>query len=476
MNMAKASKMRASKLSYSSQKQMTLSGFETPFAKELAPTNRWVLMEKQIDWDKLVGHYTKNLKNQKTGASSINPRVVIGSMIIKHHCKLTDEETVMQIQENMYMQYFLGFSSFNNERPFDSSLFVEFRKRLKMEDVQAMTESIAGVDSDAELREVNLADTNLDHKGDLLVDATVCPQNITYPTDLDLLNTGREKLEFMIDFLRQDLSLKAPRIYKKNARKAYLKLAQSKKKNSKNIRSAIRKQLNYIKRNLKHIHHYLDKYSTIPFARIDYKDFMVIQTMYDQQKYMFDNRVNSIADRIVSIAQPHVRPMVRGKKVHNVEFGAKINVSLVNGYTFIERLSWDAFNEGKELIICIENYVRKFGFLPKRVLADQIYCNRENRRLLKEYGVALVAKALGRPSKQATQNRVSPGERNPIEGKFGEAKTRYGLGKIYAKLQNTSESWIAFTILVLNLANLSRRVLLCLYFWVFKQQNIKWAC
>jgi IS5 family transposase len=179
MNMAKASKMRASKLSYSSQKQMTLSGFETPFAKELAPTNRWVLMEKQIDWDKLVGHYTKNLKNQKTGASSINPRVVIGSMIIKHHCKLTDEETVMQIQENMYMQYFLGFSSFNNERPFDSSLFVEFRKRLKMEDVQAMTESIAGVDSDAELREVNLADTNLDHKGDLLVDATVCPQNIT---------------------------------------------------------------------------------------------------------------------------------------------------------------------------------------------------------------------------------------------------------------------------------------------------------
>ena len=148
----------------------------------------------------------------------------------------------------------------------------------------------------------------------------------------------------------------------------------------------------------------------------------------------------------------------------------------MKGFAFIEKLSWDAFNEGKYLIECIESYFRKYKCLPKRVLADQIYCNRENRKLLKEYGVILVAKALGRPSKVATQNRVSPGEQNPIEGKFGEAKTRYGLGKIYAKLQTTSESWIAFTILVLNLANLSRRVLLCLYFWLFKQQNIKWAC
>ena len=448
----------------------------TPFTKELNPSNRWVVMSKQLDWDKIVGHYTKKLKNQKTGASSINPRVVIGSMIIKHHCKLSDEETVMQIQENMYMQYFLGFSSFNNERPFDASLFVEFRKRLNLEDVQAITESIAGIDSQEDLREVDLADTTLDHKGDLLIDATVCPQNITYPTDLDLLNTSREKLEDMIDFLRQDLALKPPRIYKENARKDYLKVAQSKKKTTKTIRKAIKKQLNYIKRNLTYIHQYLDEYLTIPFTRNHYKDFMVIQTLYEQQNWMFVNRVHSVADRIVSISQPHVRPMVRGKKAHNVEFGSKINVSLVNGYTFIEKLSWDAFNEGKELIICIKNYVRKFGHLPKRVLADQIYCNRENRKLLKEYGVILVAKALGRPSKQATQIRVSPGERNPIEGKFGEAKTRYGLAKINAKLQNTSESWIAFTILVLNLANLTRRVLLCLYFYFFKQFNIFRAC
>jgi transposase, IS5 family len=467
--MAKASKVRASKQAYSSQKQLSLSGFQTPFSKELDPTNRWVVMAKQLDWDKLVGYYTKSLKNQKTGASSINPRVVIGSMIIKHHCKLSDEETVMQIQENMYMQYFLGFSSFSNESPFDSSLFVEFRKRLSLEDVQSLTETISGIQNTTNAEEVNLDDSTLKHDGDLLVDATVCPQNITYPTDLDLLNRGREKLEGMIQFLYQDLGIKAPRLYKEKARKDYLKVAQSKKKSSKTIRKAIRKQLNYIKRDLRFIDGYLDHYLSIPFSKKDHKDFMVIQTLYQQQQSMFINGVHSIADRIVSISQPHVRPMVRGKKAHNVEFGSKINVSLVKGYTFIEKLSWDAFNEGTGLVSCLKNYVRKFGCFPKRVLADKIYCNRENRRMLKEYGVVLVAKALGRPKKLAAQNRISPGERNPIEGKFGEAKTRYGLGKIYAKLQNTSQSWIAFTILVLNLANLTRRVLLCLYFWILKE-------
>lgn len=473
--MAKASKTRASKLEYRSQNQLILQGFETPFSQNLDPTNRWVMMSKKIDWDSIVGHYTKKLNNQKTGASSINPRVVIGSMIIKHHCKLSDQETVLQIQENMYMQYFIGFSSFNNEPPFDSSLFVEFRKRLTLEDVLAITESISGL-SHQEDEQISLEDAHLKHQGDLLVDATVCPQNITYPTDLDLLNTAREKLERLIHFLHRDLEQPAPRIYKKIARKEYLKVAQSKRKSKRIIRKAISKQLNFIHRNLNHIYHYLDCYSVIPFGRSDYKDFLVIQTLYEQQKTMFINKTHSIEDRIVSIRQPHVRPMVRGKKAHNVEFGSKVNVCLVNGFSYVEKLSWNAFNEGVELINCIKSYVRKFGFLPKRVLADKIYCNRENRRILKEYGIHLVAKALGRPTKQATANRVSPGERNPIEGKFGEVKIRYGLARVHAKLQNTSESWIAFSFLVLNLANLTRRALLCLLFLCFYKQNTKWAC
>ena len=109
----------------------------------------------------------------------------------------------------------------------------------------------------------------------------------------------------------------------------------------------------------------------------------------------------------------------------------------------------------------IEQYKQRFGYYPKQVLADKIYCNRENRRQLKELHIELRAKPLVRP-KAVAENHVSPGERNPIEGKFGQAKTAYGLNRIKARLRQTSESWIASIILVLNLVKLTREVLLCL--------------
>ena len=107
----------------------------------------------------------------------------------------------------------------------------------------------------------------------------------------------------------------------------------------------------------------------------------------------------------------------------------------------------------------VEKYRVRFGCYPREVLADQIYCTRANRAALKEKGIRLLAKPLGRPS--AVSNHVSPGERNPVEGKFGQAKTAYGLNRIRARLQNTSESWIASIILVLNLVKLAGVVLLC---------------
>jgi hypothetical protein len=170
---------------------------------------------------------------------------------------------------------------------------------------------------------------------------------------------------------------------------------------------------------------------------------------------------NSVEHRIVSIHQPHVRPIVRGKIKAKVEFGAKINVSLVNGFSFLDHMSWDAYNEGTLLIDSVEQYKRRHGFYPKEVLADQIYCNRKNRQWLKEHGIRLLAKPLGRPSAVKTEH-VRPGERNPIEGKFGQAKTAYGLDRIRARLSNTSESWIASIIMVLNLDKLAGQVSIAL--------------
>jgi len=110
----------------------------------------------------------------------------------------------------------------------------------------------------------------------------------------------------------------------------------------------------------------------------------------------------------------------------------------------------------------VYSYKQTYGYYPKYVLADKIYCNRTNRAFLKEKRIVLKAKPLGRPSAQATQNRVSPGERNPIEGKFGQAKTGYGMNRILARLARTSESWISCIILVLNLVKLAELALYCL--------------
>ena len=143
--MAKATKNRASKNPYVSQRQLTLVGFESPFAQSLDPKNRWVVLAHKIPWDILVSTYEDKLKNGTMGAEGINPRVAIGSMILKHICDTSDRETVLQIQENMYMQYFIGYSSFSTDPPFDPSLFVDFRKRLGIDQINFINEKILGL-------------------------------------------------------------------------------------------------------------------------------------------------------------------------------------------------------------------------------------------------------------------------------------------------------------------------------------------
>ena len=314
------------------------------------------------------------------------------------------------------------------------------------------------------------------------MDATVAPQNITFPTDLKLLNAAREKSEELIDLLyskRLHGGVK-PRTYRNIARKDFLNTAKKKSKSTKEIYKANGRQLRFLKRNLAHIEMWLSAYTIFPLKHKNQKYLMVLHTVYDQQEQMYRTRTKRIDDRIVSIHQPHVRPIVRGKDGKKVEFGSKLQVSLSDGFALIDKLSWDSFNEGTCLIQSIELYRKRLGYYPASVLADKIYCSRENRRLLKAYNIELRAKPLGPPSNRALQNQVSPGERNPIEGKFGQAKAGYNMECIKAKLRTTSESWIASIILVLNLVNLTRQTLYCL---LCRIQNIifgnfdrlKWA-
>lgn len=132
MNLSKSPKKRASPRSYVSPGQLTLCGFETPFEQKLDASNRWVKLSSLIPWDKIVSRYDLRFRSSE-GRPPINGRIVIGAVVIKHMICLSDRETIEQIRENVYLQYFLGYPSFTNETVFSPSLFVEIRERLGLD-------------------------------------------------------------------------------------------------------------------------------------------------------------------------------------------------------------------------------------------------------------------------------------------------------------------------------------------------------
>lgn len=223
------------------------------------------------------------------------------------------------------------------------------------------------------------------------------------------------------------------------------------------MHKGIGKQLHYLKRNLSTIDRLLDSSIQIPFTKRDYKICLVIQHIYAQQLQMYQDKSHSHPDRIVNIYQPQVRAIVRGKAKAMIEFGAKLGVSEHDGYARINTLSWDAYNESSDLPAQVERYRELNGHYPEVVIADAIYGTRENRQWLKDRNIRYSGKALGRPSKtiqtpyQKRKFKKEQGERNHIEGKFGQGKNGYNLNKIRARTALTSESWIACILFVMNI-------------------------
>ena len=103
-----------------------------------------------------------------------------------------------------------------------------------------------------------------------------------------------------------------------------------------------------------------------------YRCLLVVHEVYRQQQEMFEKKTHRVSDRIVSITQPHVRPIVRGKAGKKVEFGAKISASSCMGYSIVDRISWDAYNESEDLKVQAEKYRKRFGYYPASIHADKI--------------------------------------------------------------------------------------------------------
>ena len=478
--------------------QLSFEDFFLPFGGKLSGDNRWIKLAELIPWDELEDDYAAQFC-KGFGAPAKPFRMALGALIIKARLGLTDEELVEQIKENPYLQYFIGLEAFQYSAPFDPSMMVYFRKRLPEAIVNDCNERIVhhGLNviraSDAQgpgddngssggstspPGQPTPSSQKQPNQGSLLIDATCAPVDIRHPTDLSLLNEAREVTEILIDAMhpkvRESFGHK-PRTHRKQARQQFLAVAKKKRPRINKIRKAIKQQLGHLKRNLSSI----DALTAcgawlLAAGRHVYQKLLVVSELVRQQTILYHADSRSIPNRIVSLFQSHIRPIVRGKARCNVEFGAKISLSVTGeGFTFLDRLSYDPYNEGEDLKSQAMAYRRRHGHYPEVICADQIYRTRANRAFCHRHGIRLSGPRLGRPKNDAElvaaekrQFINDQRQRNAVEGKIGQGKRRYGLGLIREKLSVTQSSTIAITVLVMNLQKLLELLFVLFAYWL----------
>ena len=300
----------------------------------------------------------------------------------------------------------------------------------------------------------------------VMVDATVFPSSIRFPTDTGLLNDVREWLVKQIKEIRKSAGVKWIRTRCNKARDEYLSFSKKRKKTKKAIREVTKHMLQFVKRNVGQLEKLIEEIMLkgIEVKEVIHKKIEIIRIILEQQLDMYRRKSHNVKDRIVSYAQPEVRPMVRGKAGKPVEFGPKAELRLVDGYLLLDWMSFDNFNEAKKLKESIRLYEERFEKKPEKMIGDGIYGNRDNRNYLKGEGIRSALKPLGRKSKTAEyqkgkrwikkQQRI----RNRIEGFIGHAKEHFGLNKIRYKIDGGAEIWVRMGLLAMNLDTALKRV------------------
>lgn len=448
--------------------QISFFDFNQSCGMQLDPKNEWAVLADVIDWNKLEAKYSAMFPSS-TGRPAKPFRMAFGALIIQKRKNLSDRALVREIAENPYLQYFLGVEQFEHKCPFTAPLLVLFRKRLNSAYLIEANELYL---QSAEKTNEHLNDKaekpqeEAENLGTQILDATCSPSNIEYPQDFALLNDARVKLEEMIDFFCKTYDLSKPRTYRRIARKEYLALAKAKKRGAKKIRAFIRKHLGYLRRDIGYLEGFMHDGYAMDKKYVQY--FLTIKDLYDQQKYMFDNKTHHVENRIVSISQPWIRPIVRGKAKSPVEFGAKYDVSIdENGHARLEKITFDPYNESGVLQNAVENYKKRTGHYPARILVDQIYRTRENRQFCKERDIRMSGPKLGRPDKNhktSKEEYQDNTDRIEVERFFSVSKRCYGAGLITTKLEETTLASIALSVLVANMFRTATGNIFLFYF------------
>lgn len=179
----------------------------------------------------------------------------------------------------------------------------------------------------------------------------------------------------------------------------------------------------------------------------------VIETIKVQQKQIFEGK--KVSNRLVSVDKPYIRPIVRGKETKTVEFGAKCNNIQIDGISFMEHISFNAFNEGTRLKQSVFLHHRLMRTRVRALAADAIYGTNENRKLCTRNHIHTSFVRKGRAAKDEKERKLlrqilSRERATRLEGSFGTQKLHYSLLKVRARTQATELLWIFFGIHTAN--------------------------
>ena len=302
----------------------------------------------------------------------------------------------------------------------------------------------------------------------MYTDATCYESEMRYPTDAKLLWEGIEKGYATMCELSSRLGIHRPRTKFLDVQKANQTYRKQRKHSRSQTRKITRRLLDLLGKILKEIREIErgnENAENLLTVR-EKSDLEIITRMYRQQKNHFRNNDSreSIPNRIVSLSKPHLRPIVRGKEVKSVEFGAKVNNILVDGISFIEKLSFNAFNEGTRLVHCLKMHKRLFGVEAKKVGGDTGYAGTENRDYCKANGIQTSFVKRGRPfgekkkEKDLVRKELARVRATAMEGSFGTQKEHYDLRRVKARTKRTEILYIFFGIHTANVVQLADRI------------------
>lgn len=397
-----------------------------------------------------------SMRPKRGRRSYFTPESKVALMFLKMYTGLSSPRLMDQLNVNIHYQLFCGVRidpthPLTNYKLLDE-VFSELARGLKIQQQQEI-----------------LADAWRPYMKDLdtmYTDATCYESEMRYPTDPKLLWEGIEKAYAAMCSMSAKLNVHRPRTKYTDVEKANLSYRKQRRHTKVQTRKLTRRLLNLLGKILKETRR-LERESTGVENLLTIRqksDMGIITRMYRQQKNHFENNDprESVKDRIVSISKPYVRPIVRGKEVKSVEFGAKCNNILVDGLSFIEKLSFNAFNEGTRLPHCLKMHRRLFGVDAKKVGGDAGYAGNTNREYCRERGIQTSFVKRGRPSSVKKDNDIIRNElarvrATRMEGSFGTQKEHYGLKRIKARTKQTEILYIFFGIHTANVVQLVRR-------------------